>query len=98
MNFLVEIDAEGIFSILMRSSTKRQRLTKMGPQGKSNPFQKRLCPDPSDVTSDDIIGSFKYSLLISVRVKPKNMQWKLADVEKLIGWVHWSKSLSLCQV
>ena len=47
MNFLVEIDAEDIFSIFDAFIFQRATIDENGTQGKSKPFQKRLCPDPS---------------------------------------------------
>ena len=88
MNFLVEIDAEDIFSFLMRSSSKATIDENGAPRKIKTLFKNAFAPIQVDVTSDDVISSFKvftFNFRASeARIMPA--EWKLADVEK-IDWL-----------
>ena len=77
------------FLFLMRSSTKRATIDENGtPRKIKTLFKNAFAPIQVDVTSDDIISSFKVFTFNFRASEARRMpaDWKLADVDK-IDWL-----------
>jgi len=89
MNFLVEIDADDIFSIFDAFIFQRATIDENGtPRKIKTLFKNAFAPIQVDVTSDDIISSFKVFTFNFRASEARRMpaDWKLADVDK-IDWL-----------
>ena len=89
MTFLVEIDAEGIFPIFDAFIFHKATIDENGsPRKIKTLFKNAFAPIQRDVTSDDIISSFKVFTYHFRANDARGMpaEWRLTDVDK-IDWL-----------